>query len=78
MGEPRRLYRDVDRGVLAGICAGLGEFLDVDTMVVRVGTVLLAVFTAGLPAVAYLAMWVLVPRRPSSAPAPPPATSPQP
>ena len=55
-----RLWRDRDRGIIAGVCAGIADYLAVDVTIVRVA---FAVFTflggAGIPA--YLACWLLIP-----------------
>ena len=75
MSEPKRLYRDFERGVVGGVCAGVGEYLGVDPVLVRVLFVIALVFTAVIPLVlVYLAMWALVPPRPAlpAAGVPPP------
>lgn len=78
MTEPRRLYRDPKAGMVAGVCAGLAEYLRVDATVVRVaaaGLALLGLFARGVPSLLvvaiYVAMWILVPPRPED-----PATTP--
>jgi phage shock protein C len=42
--NPHQLYRDKENGKLLGVCAGLADYLGVDVMFVRIGTVLGAVF----------------------------------
>jgi len=44
----RRLYRDTSHAMLGGVCAGLGEYLNVDTTLFRIGFVVLSLFSAGL------------------------------
>jgi phage shock protein C len=39
-----RLWRDTDRGILAGVCAGIADYLGVEPIVVRLATVLGLVF----------------------------------
>lgn len=71
MSEPRRLYRDPRNGMLAGVAAGLAEYLHADPTVVRVGFAAAAalglatrgVLTAAVVA-AYLLMWLLMPKKP--------------
>ena len=58
---PRRLTRDTRHGVLAGVAAGFGRYLDVDPVLARLGFVLLA-FVNGLGVLVYLAGWALMPR----------------
>ena len=58
----RRLVREPDDRKIAGVCAGLADRLGVDVSLVRVGAVVLAVFTpVGL--IAYLVAWAVVPER---------------
>ena len=60
---PKRLVRDKKHGVIGGVAAGFGRYLDVDPVLVRVAFVLLA-FANGLGILAYLVSWVLIPRDP--------------
>ena len=62
--EPqRRFVRLPDEGKIAGVCAGLAAYFDVDITVVRLVWVILSivpgVFIGGL--VAYIAAWILAP-----------------
>ncbi len=58
----RRLVREPDDRRIAGVCAGLADRLGVDVSLVRLGAVVLAVFTpVGL--IAYLVAWAIVPER---------------
>jgi len=57
---PRRFYRDPDNRVIGGICSGLGAYLGVDPVIVRV--VLNVLFlTFGIGLLIYLIMWIVVP-----------------
>jgi phage shock protein C len=60
MEEPRKLYRSRNQRMVAGVCGGLAEYLNVDATLIRVIFLLLAVF-GGSGLVIYLAMWILVP-----------------
>ncbi|MBI2677324.1 MAG: PspC domain-containing protein [Candidatus Koribacter versatilis] len=51
-----------DRKV-AGVCAGLAEYLDLDVTLVRVLTVVLSIIWAPL-LIAYVVMWIVVPEEP--------------
>ncbi len=55
------LWRDPGNGVVAGVCAGLGQRLGVDPILIRVAFVVAAIATAGLAVGAYLLAWILVP-----------------
>src|SRR3954454_8113632 len=58
--EPRRLTRSSTDRVLGGVCGGLGSYLGVDPIIVRVVAVVLAFF-GGAGILFYLAAWLLVP-----------------
>jgi phage shock protein PspC (stress-responsive transcriptional regulator) len=62
MSSPRRLYRNSSTGRIAGVCAGIAEYLDVDVTLVRLGWVVLSIFPGcfigGL--VAYIAAWAVM------------------
>ena len=49
---------------IAGVCGGLGEWLDVDPVFLRVAFVLLALF-GGLGILVYVVLWLFVPRAPA-------------
>ena len=70
-GEPRPVRRlqlsNSDRKV-AGVCGGLGAWLELDPVLFRVAFVVLAL-VGGLGILAYLVLWLLIPRA-STTPAP--------
>ena len=57
----KRLIRTRKGRLLAGVCAGIGEYTGIDPTVVRVIFVALALVTAGVFALVYLAAWVIIP-----------------
>jgi signal transduction histidine kinase len=59
----RRLYRNRDDKILAGVAAGLAEHLRVSTVVVRVVFVALLIAN-GLGALLYVAFWAVLPAKP--------------
>ena len=62
--ETKKLYRSHTNKVLAGICGGLGEYLDVDPVVIRLFWLLLVIFSGILPGlVVYLLAILLVPKK---------------
>jgi len=64
---PRRLFRLPARGKLAGVCAGLADYLDTDVTLVRLVWVILSVpgmLIGGL--IAYLAAWIVIPESTST------------
>lgn len=60
-GEYRQLRRSRSDRMIAGVCAGVADYLRVDPTVVRVGTVILALITWGVAVIGYLAAWLLMP-----------------
>ncbi len=58
------LRRSAVNRQIAGVCGGIAEYLELDPTVVRVGYVLLSVFSAAFPGlVVYLILWALIPER---------------
>ena len=62
--SPRLLRRRTDDRVIGGVASGLGEFLNVDPLLVRIGFVGLMVF-GGLGLLLYVGGWLLVPEEAS-------------
>jgi phage shock protein C len=54
-----RLWRDTDRGILAGVCAGIADFIGVEPIVVRLAAVLGLIFFF-LPTVAAYVILAIV------------------
>jgi phage shock protein C len=64
MAEGRkRLYRSRDERWLAGVCGGIGDYLDMDPTVIRVIFVL-AFFIFGGGLWVYLILWLIIPLNP--------------
>jgi phage shock protein C len=57
----KRLIRTRKGRLVAGVCSGIGEYVDIDATVVRVIFVALTLVTAGVFALVYLAAWVIIP-----------------
>ncbi|NDV47001.1 PspC domain-containing protein [Paludibacter sp. 221] len=48
--------------MIAGVCAGIAEYLGWDPTLVRLGYFLLSVFSAGFPGLlAYIVLWIVMP-----------------
>jgi len=56
---PGRLLRYPDEGPIAGVCAGLARYFNVDPTIVRIAAIVLACFGPGIPA--YILAWIFVP-----------------
>ena len=60
----KRIYRSKTDRVIAGVCGGIGDYLDADPVVVRLIWVLVSVFTGGFPGmIAYLIAWAIMPEK---------------
>jgi phage shock protein C len=70
----RRLTRSRRDRVLGGVCGGLGRYLGIDPVVLRVVLVAL-VLSAGVGILAYLLAWLLIPEATGDEPALPPRSS---
>ena len=67
-----RLYRSRTNKVFAGVCGGIGEYFDVDPVLIRLMCLLLTVFTAVAPGVvAYVIAVLIVPEAPGITPSKP-------
>ena len=68
--NPRgRLYRSRSDHMIAGVCGGIAQYLNVDPVIVRLAVVALAL-TTGIGFLAYIVMAVVVPNRPIDEPEP--------
>lgn len=51
-------------GVLAGVCGGIAQQMNIDPWIVRGGLIIMCFFTIGLPVLAYLIGAVAIPKAP--------------
>lgn len=58
--QPRVLRRSRDDRVIGGVCAGLGRYLGVDPVLLRIAFVVLAIAGGG-GVILYIVGWVLIP-----------------
>lgn len=68
----KRLHRSRTEKMIAGVCGGLAEYLNVDPTLVRVAWVLISLL-AGVGVLLYLIMWVIMPLDLPAPPGRPPA-----
>ena len=61
--EPKRLYRSASDRMLVGVCGGIGEYLNVDSTIIRLLWAIL-VFGGGIGILAYLVAAVIIPGQP--------------
>lgn len=65
MAPAKKLFRSANNRILAGVCGGVGEYLDIDPTVVRVVYVLLSLLTAFAGLLVYIVLWLIIPERPA-------------
>jgi len=58
----RRLYRDPDHRVFGGVCGGLGAYFNMDPVILRIIFAVLFFMTSGAALLAYLVLWIAVPK----------------
>lgn len=56
----KRLRRNKIDGVLGGVCAGIGDYFNIDPIVVRILYVLSVMFL-GVPLFIYFILWIFIP-----------------
>jgi phage shock protein PspC (stress-responsive transcriptional regulator) len=59
----KRLHRSTEDRKIAGVCAGLGEYFELDPVFFRL-FFLFSILFGGLGLVAYVVLWILMPLRP--------------
>lgn len=57
----KQLFRDSDNKFIAGVCSGLGHYLGLEVIWVRLFWIFLSFVTTGFGVIAYLLFWILVP-----------------
>ncbi|MFQ6371505.1 envelope stress response membrane protein PspC [Shewanella sp. YIC-542] len=65
--DKKTLYRDPRNGKLAGVCAGIADYFNLETWLVRVAVV--SFFLLGASAVvvvAYVALWMILDKKPQN------------
>ena len=67
-GEYKKVYRSRSNRVIAGVCAGLGEYLNVDPTLVRLLFAIGAVLGFGSAFIIYIVLMIVVPEEPLGGP----------
>ena len=59
--KDKRLFRDVDNSTIAGVCAGIANFFNIDVVIIRAIFVIVFLFGGfGIPL--YIILWIIVPK----------------
>ncbi len=65
----KKLTRLEENKMIGGVCAGFGEYFDIDTTIVRLIFVALALMTAIFPMlVFYVVAWIVIPSADKASP----------
>jgi phage shock protein C len=59
-----RLSRPYDQKKIAGVCAGIARYLNVDVTLIRILVAILTVYPPGMGLIFYIACWIVMPRDP--------------
>lgn len=59
----KRLYRSEDDRILAGVCSGIGDYFQIDPVLIRVIWVIAGLMWGG-GILTYLLAWILIPKKP--------------
>ncbi|RXG28496.1 PspC domain-containing protein [Leeuwenhoekiella marinoflava] len=57
----KKLYRDTEHSYIGGVCSGLGHYLQIDAVWLRIALILLTIFSWGGFILIYAAFWIFVP-----------------
>ena len=61
MNDRKQLVRPRDGRIVAGVCAGIGDYLGIDANIIRLVFAVLTIFSIGAGALVYLVAWAVVP-----------------
>ena len=61
-----RLWRDRERGILAGVCAGIADYIGIEPIVVRIVAVLGLIFFFPVTVISYVILALALPPKPPS------------
>jgi phage shock protein C len=62
MVKTKRLYRSKKDRVIGGVCGGIGEYFNIDPIIVRLICILL-LLASGAGLVAYIIAWIIIPEK---------------
>lgn len=65
MSEPKKMERPRTGRMLAGVCAAIANYANIDVTVARVVYTLLTIFTACSGIIVYIILMILIPEAPN-------------
>ena len=57
----KKLYRSKKNKVIAGVCGGIGEYFNIDPVIIRLLWTLF-IFVGGSGIIAYIIAWIIIPQ----------------
>ncbi len=60
----KKLYKSRDDKLIGGVCGGIGEFLNIDSIIIRLVAILLGLATSGILVLIYILLCFLIPYEP--------------
>ncbi len=57
----KKLYRSSRGKIIAGVCTGLGEYFEIDPVLIR-ALFIIALFSGGIGLLLYVVMWMIMPK----------------
>jgi phage shock protein C len=63
MEPPKKLYKSRKGKILAGVCGGLAEYLNLDPTIIRLAWVIFSL-AYGVGVLVYIIAWLLIPNNP--------------
>lgn len=62
MTAVKKLFRNVNDGKIAGVCAGIADYFAIDPVLVRLFFILMIFWGGGI--IGYIVGWIIVPAKP--------------
>lgn len=62
--EIKRIYRSKEDKMIAGVCGGIAEYFEIDSVWVRLAAIL-TVFMNGIGLLLYIVAWIIMPENPN-------------
>jgi phage shock protein C len=65
----KKLYLSTKDVKIGSVCGGIGEYLNIDSTVIRLLWILATLFTVAFPGIlAYIIVWIIIPKNPEQNP----------
>jgi Putative stress-responsive transcriptional regulator len=61
METRKRLTRSRKEKMIAGVCGGIADYFDLDPTIVRIGYIMLSIFTVFAGILCYFILWFVMP-----------------